>query len=151
MISLEDIRFIMQFGSTVDGYPTAESDIDIGIVFKDKKYKIDKNKYYTLLDIVRNELKISCEDEEKLDIVIISEKDMLLAYEGIVKGKLLYGDEEDYAEYATYLMKRYNDWRFLNYHYYSNFADKNWLREGEQGGDKYRIALQKARAFTKTH
>ena len=57
MISIEDIRFIMQFGSTVDGYPTAESDIDIGIVFKDKKYKIDKNKYYTLLDIVRNELK----------------------------------------------------------------------------------------------
>ncbi|KXS37288.1 MULTISPECIES: nucleotidyltransferase domain-containing protein [unclassified Candidatus Frackibacter] len=140
----EKIKYIVQFGSTVNGYPTENSDIDIGLIL-DGEMRINSDNYLKLIYLVK---KILDFPEDKMDISIIYEKDMLLAYEAIVKGKLLLGNEDEFIEYQTYIMKKYNDWRWLSRHYWDNFKEDDWFKEGFNEGES-RNALQKARAFKK--
>ncbi|MCK8824101.1 ATP-dependent sacrificial sulfur transferase LarE [Fuchsiella alkaliacetigena] len=140
----EKIKYIVQFGSTVEGHPGESSDIDIALVL-DRELEVDSDTYLKLIYLVKDILDF---DEDKLDISIIDESDMLLAYEAIVKGKLLSGDEDKFIQYQTYIMKKYNDWQWLSRHYWDNFKEDEWLEE-DVNANKRKAALQKAREIVR--
>ncbi|HOI60133.1 MAG TPA: nucleotidyltransferase domain-containing protein [Candidatus Pacearchaeota archaeon] len=98
-----NIRYIVLFGSQVTGSQRKDSDFDIAI-FRDPFNNLDE--YTDVLFGLADILNIS---SDKIDLTNLKHADLLLKHEITSKGKLLYGNELDYAEFCASAFKDYID------------------------------------------
>lgn len=101
------IRFIVLFGSRTDDTAKDASDFDVA-VYLDKNRRLFSNSklYSDLLDYISQTFDFH---RDKIDLTDLNQADILLRYEITSKGKLLYGDEEQYLEYKLFALKDYLD------------------------------------------
>lgn len=101
------IKFVVLFGSQANGSPKKESDFDAAVFLKNEKdFFGDFDLYSDLLDNLSKILDINM---DKLDLTDLAKANILLRYEITSKGKLLFGDEDDYAQYRTFAFRDYID------------------------------------------
>jgi predicted nucleotidyltransferase len=96
------------FGSTVRGDTGRLSDVDIGILLDEKLSKKD------CFDL---ELKIISEiaaliKKNKIDLVVLNEAPLLLAYNIIKNGIILKSDETERVKYETKVLSMYMDEKY---------------------------------------
>ncbi|GFP22643.1 hypothetical protein HKBW3S44_00581 [Candidatus Hakubella thermalkaliphila] len=89
------VGLVYIFGSQTLGIQTPLSDIDIGIVFFDRKilddFRMRRKTYTELYDVFADIFPTTLEKE--LDLVFLQQTPLDFQYDGIVKGKIL--DQRD--------------------------------------------------------
>lgn len=101
------IRFIVLFGSHADKTFNKESDFDIAVyLINDKPIFENFKEYYAMLEKLGNLLMI---EQENIDLIDLRSANILLRYEITSKGKLLYGDKEQYEELKAFAYRDYID------------------------------------------
>jgi len=96
-----DLIFVTVFGSQVSGKTHKESDLDIGILSKNKiGYQQYKNLFGELGDVFKG---------ENVDVRILNDSDPLFRYQAFFPSQLLYGNEMDYLNYKAFAFKDYID------------------------------------------
>lgn len=103
----KSIKFIVLFGSQTNGSLKKRSDFDVAVFLKNRKDFFDNFDLYS--DLLDNLSKILDIDMDKLDLTDLANANILLRYEITSKGKLLFGDEDDYAQYRTFAFRDYLD------------------------------------------
>ena len=103
-----NIGIVYIFGSFALGIETEKSDIDIGIVFKDNSY-ISKR-----LDIYSELYKVFSDifPKREVDIVFLNDANLLLKFEVVTTGKVIYAEPIDYVmDYKEKIIKEYIDFK----------------------------------------
>ncbi|MCS4542317.1 MAG: nucleotidyltransferase domain-containing protein [Euryarchaeota archaeon] len=103
------IDYAIIFGSAIRGKLNQESDVDIGIKFKQlpTSSKILLDKIIKIKEILEDELKRS------VDIVILNKANEGLLYEIFSTGvKIFASDEEKFVEEKTGIIKKYLDFKY---------------------------------------
>ncbi|MDO8555153.1 MAG: nucleotidyltransferase domain-containing protein [bacterium] len=101
------IKFIVLFGSRAFSAETKESDYDVAIFLKhDKDFFADFGLYSDMLDYLSKILQIGMNE---LDLTDMAKANILLRYEITSKGKLLYGNKDEYAEFQAFAFRDYID------------------------------------------
>jgi len=104
--SSRDVVAVYLFGSFVRGEEDEQSDIDIGILFRD--YSIDK--LLKLFRRIDEELDI----EREVDVRALNNSGPEFPFKVISEGKLLYeSDASERADYEQYFERRYHDMKPL--------------------------------------
>lgn len=102
-----DIRFVVLFGSRVDGNAEKESDFDIAVSLKNNKSIFeDLGKYSELLE---NFSKIFSAGDNKIDLTDLNNANILLRYEITRKGVLLFGNAQGYEDFKAFSFRDYVD------------------------------------------
>ncbi|GEM_PF-622016 len=100
------IRFIILFGSQALGNGHENSDFDVAVLtIKEKNISIFEN-YSETLDFLSQALGIP---DYRIDLTNLNKANPFLKYEVVSSGKLLYGDEDEYAEYRAGAFRDYID------------------------------------------
>jgi predicted nucleotidyltransferase len=100
------IKFIILFGSQAVGDRHENSDFDIAVLTtREKNLSVLKN-YSEILDFLSNTLDIP---DYRIDLTNLNKANPFLKYEVVSSGKLLYGDEDEYADYRAGAFKDYID------------------------------------------
>ncbi len=110
------ILAIYLFGSIVEGTETKNSDIDIGIVFKDPLCIDDTLNLYTMIQKeLSNVLKI--DKKREIDIVFLQKASLPVQYNAIINGKVIYEDDAfERLNYEENIINHYMDFKpFLEY------------------------------------
>lgn len=97
-----NLKLMVLYGSHVNGKTHHESDLDIGLLFKNKPES------YTELLSIQDELKKVFPGYE-LDVKYLHDSPPLFFFEAVYKGKLLYGSSYDYAKACASAFKQYID------------------------------------------
>lgn len=106
-----NVGFVVLFGSQAVRSAKKESDIDIAIYLNDNRFVFGNAEMFSeILDGLRNVFE---SQGLEIDIVDLRTADILLRYEIISKGNLLYGDEIDYENYKSFARRDYMDARQL--------------------------------------
>lgn len=101
------IRFVVLFGSRVDGNAEKESDFDIAVSLKNNKSIFeDLGKYSELLE---NFSKIFSAGDNKIDLTDLNNANILLRYEITRKGVLLFGNAQGYEDFKAFSFRDYVD------------------------------------------
>ena len=113
------------FGSTVRGDTGRLSDVDIGVLLDEKLSKKDR------FDL---ELALICEiatliKKNKIDLVILNEATLLLAYNIIKNGIILKSDETKRVKFETKLLSMYMDEKY----YIKRHTEETLKRIAEDG------------------
>lgn len=98
-----DLRFLILYGSGAIGNLNDESDIDIAYFGKSN---LSFKQHLKLSSDITDALGVGF---RTLDLVDLKTTNQLLRYEVILRGKLLYGDESDFASYQVYAFMEYMD------------------------------------------
>jgi predicted nucleotidyltransferase len=100
------IKFIILFGSQAVGDKHENSDFDVAVLTtREKNLSVLKN-YSEILDVLSNILGIP---DYRIDLTNLNKANPFLKYEVVSSGKLLYGDEDEYADYRAGAFKDYVD------------------------------------------
>ena len=100
-----DINIVYLFGSQVKGEATGESDFDIAVLFKKRPADPLALKETALLSLELNKF-----FPAELDIVSLNDAPILLKYEVIAHGQLLYcEDETERIDFEVSVIKEYID------------------------------------------
>ena len=102
-----DLRFLVLYGSAAIGKLHDESDIDIAYFGNEK---LASEQLFNLSSDITDTLRIGY---RTLDLVDLKTANLLLRYEITSQGKLLHGDETDYANYRVYSFDSYMDGKSL--------------------------------------
>ncbi len=109
--SQNSIRFVVLFGSQLQGPPRDGADFDIAVSLTGRKSLMSDLKFYSqILDGLSTILGIAC---EKIDLTDLGNANILLRYEITSSGKLLYGNELDYLELKSFAFRDHIDARGL--------------------------------------
>lgn len=95
------LKLLLLFGSQANGKSRPDSDFDIAYIAK-KKLSMDEK-----IDL-NNEF-ISFFNCDKIDLTDLKEADALLIYEISQNCKLLFGDDEEFANFKIFAFKNYID------------------------------------------
>lgn len=104
------LRFIILFGSQAIGNNGEKSDYDVAVLTTKEKTISALDNYSNILDFLSETLEIP---DYKLDLTNLNKANSLLRYEVVSSGELLYGDEDEYAQYKAFAFKDYIDSRPL--------------------------------------
>lgn len=110
------------FGSYITGIKHPKSDIDIGIVFKDKRMKRENpvEVYGSLYEEFKKKFKF-----ENIDIVYLEESPLSLQYKAVRNGIVLYEESPVfYADYKEKILKYYFDFKFFENIFKNAFLQK---------------------------
>jgi predicted nucleotidyltransferase len=100
------IKFIILFGSQAVGGRHEHSDFDVAVLTtRETNLSVLKN-YSETLDFLSNILGIP---DYRIDLTNLNKANPFLKYEVVSSGKLLYGDEDEYADYRAGAFKDYID------------------------------------------
>ena len=100
------IKFITLFGSRALGNRRENSDFDVAVLTtREKNISVLEN-YSEILDFLSNVLDIP---DYRIDLTNLNKANPFLKYEVVSSGKLLYGDEDEYADYRAGAFKDYID------------------------------------------
>lgn len=103
----EKVRFIMLYGSSVEGIPRAESDIDLCI-------DIDSDTDYERSSF---RLKVLSELPDLFDVQIFEQLPLYVKKE-VIKGKVIFCRDEEYLyETAISVIKEFEDFKYRFYDY----------------------------------
>jgi len=108
------VGVIYHYGSTATGYELKFSDLDLGIIFRDRKVlKNSLDTYSKMYDLLTDYIKFPYE----LDIVLLQQTSFSLQYQVICEGNVIYEvDSQVRMDYEEYVMKRYFDFKYvINY------------------------------------
>lgn len=97
------IKFIVLFGSQAKGISQEGSDFDIAVLRMNKKNS-DLNVYNEILFGLCEILNIP---DYKIDLTDLNYADPFLKYEITANGKLLYGNDKEYAIYKVFAARDY--------------------------------------------
>ncbi len=103
-------RFVALYGSRATGNFTEESDTDVAVFFESGHIPRDFGTYANVTQKLGEILRIGA---TSIDFVILNRANILLRYEITAKGKLLYGDENEYEQYRAFAFREYHDARSL--------------------------------------
>lgn len=107
MQGFEKVRFIMLYGSSVEGMPREESDIDLCI-------DIDTDTDYERSSF---RLKVLSELPDLFDVQIFAQLPLYVKKE-VIKGKVIFCRDEDYLyETAISVIKEFEDFKYRFYDY----------------------------------
>ena len=96
------------FGSTVRGDAGRLSDVDIGVMLDEKLSKKDR---FDLELKMMGEIAILIK-KNKIDLIVLNEAPLLLAYNIIKSGTILKSDETDRVKFETKILSMYMDERY---------------------------------------
>ena len=106
-----NIEFVVLFGSRAKGNFSKESDFDIALL------KVGRTKLFSVLleysNFVFEFSKYMENDSAKMDLVDLSQANILLRKEITENGKLLYGNATDYENYKSFAYRDFIDARPL--------------------------------------
>ena len=106
-----NLELIVLFGSRAKGNFREESDFDIAFLKKGKqKLFSDLSEYTDFMSEFTEHLEFSF---EKMDLVDLSQANILLRKEITENGKLLYGNSIDYEDYKSFAYRDFIDARPL--------------------------------------
>lgn len=106
-----NIEFIVLFGSRAKGGFSHESDFDVAFLKKEGiKLFSNLSEYAEFVSLFAKYLKIS---SEKIDLVDLSQANILLRREITEGGKLLYGNSTNYEDYKSFAYRDFVDARPL--------------------------------------
>ncbi len=99
------LRFVALFGSQVSGQTNNESDYDIAImsIISEPLYA-NFERFSKILSALSAILKLP---EEKLDLTDLHNEDILLRYQIVSNCELLFGDEDDFANFKSFVVREY--------------------------------------------
>lgn len=103
------IKLIVLFGSRVKedrNRAHSESDFDIAVLTVPEKNIKSFDQYSAVLYGL---VKILDIPDHQIDLTNLNEADILLRYEITSKGRLLYGDAEEYEDYKAFAFREYID------------------------------------------
>lgn len=101
------IRFIVLFGSQVKDKHGKDADYDIAVSLKDgRSITCDFDLYSDIIDGLTTIFQIP---HDKIDLTDLYSANILLRYEIISRGELLFGDELDYLELKSFAFRDYLD------------------------------------------
>lgn len=104
------ISLIYLFGSYLTKNMNFQSDIDIGILFSDDSYKLDKLKIFIELYKIFSEIF----PDREVDIVFLNEVPLTLKFEVVTEGKPIYFENiEDHYNFKERVIKEYIDFKPL--------------------------------------
>ncbi len=107
MQGFEKVRFIMLYGSSVEGMPREESDIDLCI-------DIDADTDYERSSF---RLKVLSELPDLFDVQIFAQLPLYVKKE-VIKGKVIFCRDEEYLyETAISVIKEFEDFKYRFYDY----------------------------------
>lgn len=101
------IKFIILFGSQAKETSKKESDFDIAISLNDGHSIFDDSKLYS--ELLENFSHVFNVKEDKIDLTDLNSANILLRYDVASGGKLLYGDENNFAQYQAFAFREYID------------------------------------------
>ena len=104
-ITKDSVILAYLFGSTARGDAGRLSDVDIGVILDENLSKKDR------FDL---ELKLMCEiailiKKNKIDLIVLNEAPLLLAYNIIKSGIILKSDETERVKFETKILSMYMD------------------------------------------
>ena len=102
----QGIRFIVLFGSQAVGNRGENSDYDMAVLTTKEKNISVLEDYSEILDFLSKVLDIP---DYRIDLTNLNKANPFLKYEVISSGKLLYGNEDEYADYRAGAFKEYID------------------------------------------
>ena len=102
-----DIKFVVLFGSYASGSFGKGSDLDAAVSIKSGKSIFADLGIYS--DILENLAKILDISEDKIDLTDLNRANILLRYEITSQGRLLFGDEDEFAQYQASAFRNYMD------------------------------------------
>ena len=106
-----NIEFVVLFGSRAKDTSSQESDFDIALLKKgNTRLFSNVSEYY---NFVSEFVKYLENDSEKMDLVDLSQANILLRKEVTEKGTLLYGNPTDYEDYKSFSYRDFIDARPL--------------------------------------
>jgi len=106
--SKDSVILAYLFGSTVRGDAGRLSDVDIGVLLDEKIPKKDR---FDLELKLMGEITILIK-KNKIDLIILNEAPLLLAYNIIKSGIILKSDETDRVKFETKILSMYMDERY---------------------------------------
>lgn len=101
------IKFIILFGSQAKETLKKESDFDIAIFLNDRRSIFDDSKLYS--ELLENFSNVFNVKEDEIDLTDLNSANILLRYDVTSGGRLLYGDENNYAQYRAFAFREYID------------------------------------------
>lgn len=104
----DSIKLAYLFGSTVRGDTGRLSDVDIGVLLDEKISKKDR---FDLELILMGEIAILIK-KNKIDLIVLNEAPLLLAYNIIKSGIILKSDETARVKFETKILSKYMDERY---------------------------------------
>ena len=100
------IRFIVLFGSQAGEDKREDSDFDVAVLTTKEKNISVLEMYSEMLAFLSKVLGIP---DYRIDLTNLNKANPFLKYEVVSSGKLLYGDEDEYADYRAGAFKEYID------------------------------------------
>ncbi len=105
-------KFIALYGSHVGQRALPESDVDVAVFFERGRTPMAGDfKIYT--DIIEHLAEATGAPSELIDFITLNRANILLRYEAMSKGILLYGDEDAFEQYRAFAFREYVDARPL--------------------------------------
>ena len=104
------VKFVVLYGSHVAGKTIEESDVDVAVFFETRRVPESFSRYSEIMQKLAEALQVEI---GKLDFVILNKANILLRYEITAKGKLLFGDEDEYLQYKAFAFRDYHDAKSL--------------------------------------
>lgn len=104
------VKFIVLFGSHSNGRVRDESDLDIAVFLNNQPVFSDFNGFSGILNNLAISLGV---DAGRIDVVDLNSANILLRYEITSKGKLLYGDKDEYEQFRAFAFRDYLDAKSL--------------------------------------
>ncbi len=106
--SKDSIILAYLFGSTVRGDTGGLSDVDIGVLLDEKISKKDRfDMELNLISEIATLIK-----KNKIDLVVLNEAPLLLAYNIIRKGIILKSNETERVNFETKILSKYMDEKY---------------------------------------
>lgn len=111
VLESQGVGIVVVFGSKVTGAEHPKSDIDVGVVFFDKRKKRENpvEAYGTLYEEFKKNF-----ETENIDIVYLEESPLSLQHKAVMDGIVLYQRSPVFfADYKEKIMIHYFDFRFF--------------------------------------
>lgn len=100
------VRFIVLFGSQAAGNGRENSDFDVAVLTTKEKDLSGLENYSEILEFISEAFGIP---DYRIDLTNLNKANPFLKYEVVSSGKLLYGDEDEYADFRAGAFKDYID------------------------------------------
>lgn len=107
------IKFIILFGSYANKNYQEDSDIDIAVYFEDKNYDFSSDNFGIYSHLLESLEGVLASGFRRIDLIDLRKSNILLRYEIISKGELLFGDVNDYEDYKAFAFRDYIDAKSL--------------------------------------